>query len=334
MRGWTDGNDGNKRHRMPRAAALTVTAGLLAVGLGACSGDRSASLASSTTVAAAEQFAADETMAASDGLAGGVMPADTAGVATAPASTGRMIIRTANLSMHVADVAKAAAAAQSLVIAKGGFVASQQGDYAGVPFLSIVLRVPATAFDTTLTGLRGLGRVTNLSTESNEVTAQVVDLDSRLKTKRASADRLRTLLGSAAKASDLIEIERELSNREAEIESMQGQRNVLGDQVSLSTITVAITATQPSDVRPPAKEKPSFMNGLRGGGRAVVGLARVSAQAAGAVLPFLPLMLVVGALVHVLRKRRAATKSAAPKPMDRSGDPPVEEDVPKTGSAG
>ena len=224
-----------------------------------------------------------------------------------------MIIRTAELSVQVADVAAAAAQVQSIVTAKGGFVAAQQGDYAGVPSLRIVLRVPAGSFDATITGLRGLGRLTSLSTASSEVTAEVVDLDSRLRTKRASADRLRTLLASAAKAADLIEIERELSSREAEIESMQGQRNVLADQVALSTITVALSSTQPSGVSPPARQKPSFMHGLRGGGRAIVAAGRSGAQAVGAVLPFLPVVLLLAVVLRSARRRRAPASVPPPQ---------------------
>ena len=308
--------------------ALVLLVLLVLVAAAGCSGalrasDKSSDTTTSATIATLDDagavgaVGAAETTAAAAALADGAAspPTNPPSTAVPDAAAGRMIIRTAELAVQVADVAAAAARVQSIVSAKGGFVAAQQGDYAGVPSLRIVLRVPAGSFDATLTGLRGLGRLTSLSTSSSEVTAQVVDLDSRLRTKRASADRLRTLLGSAAKAADLIEIERELSSREAEIESMQGQRNVLADQVALSTITVALSSTQPSDVRPPARQKPSFMHGLRGGGRAIVAASRSGAQAVGAVLPFLPVVLLLAIVLRLVRRRRRGTPASVPPPQ-------------------
>ena len=296
-----------------------MTGAALAVGaLAGCSASSKAiELAKSQDRAPAVTFAAETTAAASafaDDLASGGATASPTPEATNPpvtAAAGRLIIRTADLGIQVGDVTATAARVQAIVSDRGGYVASQEGSYADPPSLRLVLRVPARSFEATLTGLRGLGRLTNLSTASNEVTAQVVDLDSRLRTARASADRLRTLLGAAIKAADLIEIERELSTREADIESMQGQRNVLGDQVSLSTITLALSSTEQSVVRKPTEQDhPSFVSGLRRGGRALLRTSRTGAQALGAVLPFLPIaaLLVLGVrTVIVWRRRRWAS---------------------------
>ena len=307
-----------------------MTGAALAVGaLASCSASSKAiELAKSQDRAPAVTFAAETTAAASalaDDLASGGATASRTPEATNPpvtAAAGRLIIRTAELGIQVGDVTVTAARVQAIVSGRGGYVASQEGSYADRPSLRLVLRVPARSFEATLTGLRGLGRLTNLSTASNEVTAQVVDLDSRLRTARASADRLRTLLGAAIKAADLIEIERELSTREADIESMQGQRNVLGDQVSLSTITLALSSTEQSVVRKPTEQHhPSFLSGLRGGGRALLRTGRTGAQALGAVLPFLPIaaLLVLGMRTVIVWRRH---RRASPLSTDAEGGEP------------
>ena len=315
---FNSGTGRTRRARLLRRAVLGLAAAAL-VGCSASSKSLDASLvtiAPSQERAPATSFAADTTAAAAAFAEGGrtTSPTPTPEATDPPvsAAAGRLIIRTAELGIQVGDVTATAALVQTIVTGKGGYVASQQGRYANQPVLSMVLRVPARSFEATLTGLRGLGRLTDLSTASNEVTAQVVDLDSRLRTARASADRLRTLLGAATKAADLIDIERELSTREADIESMQGQRNVLGDQVSLSTITLALSSTEQSVVRTPTEQhQPSFVSGLRSGGRALLRAGRTAAPALGAVLPFLPVvaLLALGVRLVLRRRRRASAAS-------------------------
>jgi hypothetical protein len=97
-------------------------------------------------------------------------------------------------------------------------------------------------------------------------------------------------------------IEAELANREADIESMPAQLNGLNDQVSLSTIRAHIFTPVTGPVSAPSAT-PGFTSGWRGGVDAVRSLANVVAVTLGAVLPFLPLGLLLAAIVVLVRRR-------------------------------
>lgn len=293
---------------------IGVLVGLAALTLGACnsaSNSASKTSAPTTATASAEYATAADTAAAvadspaakstGDSLASG-------GIAVTPpanpdGTAGRKIIRTADIELKVSNAITGSRRAEQLVVSHGGFLAGQQGTFDGGGDLVMTFRVPSSQFDATLSGLSGLGRVRSSRIGSTEVTGQVVDLESRLRSKRASADRLRQMLGSAQKPADLIDIERELSSREAEIESMQGQLNGLNDQVSLSTISAHIF-TAPVIPRTEPKSRPTFIRGLRSGAHTLAAIGAAVAAATGVMLPFLPLGAAFGGLVLVLQRRR------------------------------
>ena len=77
---------------------------------------------------------------------------------------------------------------------------------------------------------------------ADEVTAQYVDLQARLKAAKAAEQRLVELLGTrTGKLSDVLEVERELTRVRSEIESMQGQSNVMLHQVNYATVKVELS---------------------------------------------------------------------------------------------
>ena len=53
---------------------------------------------------------------------------------------------------------------------------------------------------------------------------QVADVDSRLKSAQAALDSLRTLLKKADTIGQVLQVEREISDREADLESLQASR--------------------------------------------------------------------------------------------------------------
>jgi hypothetical protein len=80
-------------------------------------------------------------------------------------------------------------------------------------------------------------------TRSNEeVSDQYVDLQARLKSARATEQRLIELLGTrTGKLQDVLEAERELARVRGEIESMQGQSAILVHRVNYATVQVDLS---------------------------------------------------------------------------------------------
>ena len=162
----------------------------------------------------------------------------------APETVGPMIAQTASLTIIATNYDEASAAIERLAAAHGGYVEklaakAQTGSARG---LSAALRIPAKQLDGFLADLRKLGHVEEESRENEEVSAQYVDLQARLKSARATEQRLIELLGTrTGKLSDVLDAERELARIRGEIESMQGQNAILVHRVSYATVQVELS---------------------------------------------------------------------------------------------
>ena len=152
------------------------------------------------------------------------------------------------------------------------------------------------------------------SLKAQDVTAEVVDVEGRLKNAQASAERLRTLLAEAKNVADVVAVEGELTKRETEIESLQGRLRVLTDQVDLATVTVRLTERDDLQV---SDDLPGFFGAFRAGGVALVNVGLATLVAVGFALPFTPLV----ALALWLRRRWRRHHPKRPRPTPRSGPP-------------
>ncbi|WP_406441805.1 DUF4349 domain-containing protein [Streptomyces sp. NBC_00631] len=228
---------------------------------------------------------------------------------TAPDLTANRIIRTASLTVQVKDVPKALDSARSTAEDAGGYVGNEttSRDSEGREHTRVVLRVPTEKYDAVLTGLQGAGKLIDRTAKAQDVTDQVVDVDSRIRSQRASVARVRELMDRAAKLSDVVTLEGELSSREADLEALLAQQASLKDRTSMATITLSLTQT------PVAKttkdDSPGFVDALSGGWHVFVTMLRWIALAVGAALPFAALAAALALLWWKLaRRRRAATR--------------------------
>ena len=202
-----------------------------------------------------------------------------------------------------AAASAAAVKVRALAPGTGGYVSASDG---GGTTISVTLRVPAASYDAVMNGLAGIGEVTARTEKTDDVTDEMVDVTSRIATMKASVARIRALLAKADKIGDVIAIESELTQREADLESLENRQTALANQVALSTIAVTITATQ---VTAAAVTQPrragGFVSGLSNGWHALLSFATGLGAVLGALLPFLPLIAAAVALaIWIARKRR------------------------------
>ena len=288
---------------VPALAAILLAAALALTG---CSGSNSDSGGSS---------AADKAVQ-SDGKAaapGGEKNASGAGPKRAPKLTASSIIRTASLTVQVKDVPKALDEARTTTENAGGYVGDEttSRDEKGRERTRVVLRVPVDKYDEVLAGLQGAGKLLDRTAKAEDVTDQVVDVDSRIKSQRASVARVRELMDRATKLSDVVELEGELSNREADLEALLAQQASLKDRTSLATITLSLSET-------PAKaaakdDSPGFVDALAGGWNAFLTMLRWLAVAFGAVLPFAAVAALIAlAWLRLVRLRLPHRPAPAP----------------------
>ncbi|MFJ8536081.1 DUF4349 domain-containing protein [Streptomyces sp. NPDC093591] len=232
----------------------------------------------------------------------------------APKVTASRIIRTASLTVQVKDVPKALDEARATTENAGGYVGNETTtrDEEGHEHTRVVLRVPVDRYAEVLTALEGAGKLVERSAKAQDVTDQVVDVESRIKSQRASVARIRELMDQATKLSDVVTLEGELSSRQADLESLLAQQASLKDRTSLATITLSLSET-PVKKAPRADDDPGFLDALAGGWGAFVTMLRWLAVAIGAVLPFAAVTaLIVLVWLKVLRPRLPRRPATAP----------------------
>lgn len=302
--------------------ALAVAGAVLGVvvGTGACSsGDESGD----TGVEGAAEPAAGvaDRDGAGGGVDGGPVAEDSArgggagtdglrGVANRPSVSTRAVIRRGEIAIVTAEINRARVQIDDLLGRHGGYLASEdtRNDKRGRPERStLVLRVPEPTFDEVMNDLGRIGRTRQADRSSEDVTTKLVDVESRVATQEASLARLQRFLRQAETVEDMIRLESEIAERQADLESLQAQQKYLRDNTAMSTVTVRLRTP---DAPPPTAEpqEAGFLVGLEGGWTALKAVLVGLATVVGALLPFaLTLSAVVvpaWLLVRAVRRRR------------------------------
>jgi hypothetical protein len=154
------------------------------------------------------------------------------------------VIHTATLQIVARDFGGVRSAVEGVVTQAAGFIDQMTitGDTSTARMLRGTLRVPGDRLAAALAQLRQLGQVTEDTQGSQDVTDQIVDLDARLSSARATEQRLTELLRNrTAKLSDVLEVERELARVRLDIERLDAEKANVGRRVSYATIAVTIT---------------------------------------------------------------------------------------------
>ena len=104
---------------------------------------------------------------------------------------------------------------------------------------TMMIRVPSDNFDLLLSqSIKGVEKIDNKEINVKDVTEEFLDISARIKTKKELENRYLEILKSASKVSEILEIEREIGQLRAEIESIEGRLKYLQNQVSYSTLTI------------------------------------------------------------------------------------------------
>jgi anti-sigma factor RsiW len=153
------------------------------------------------------------------------------------------VIRTASLQIVAKDFAGVRAAVEAIVAQSAGFIDQMTitGDTSTARALRGTLRVPGDRLPDALARLRQLGQVVEDTQGSQDVTDQIVDLDARLGSARATEQRLTELLRNrTGKLSDVLDVERELARVRLDIERLDAEKTNVGRRVSYATIGLTI----------------------------------------------------------------------------------------------
>ncbi|MFI2415404.1 DUF4349 domain-containing protein [Streptomyces sp. NPDC018947] len=306
---------------VPAAAAVLLAAALALTGCSA-GGDDSSGSKAGVAAPAEERGAAGS--AADRSVPNAPNAPNAPDAPSAPPKTAAShIIRTASLTVQVKDVPKALDAARATAENAGGYIGDEttSRDEDGHERTRLVLRVPVDAYQDVLSELEGAGKLLQRDAKAEDVTDQVVDVESRIASQRASVARVRELMDRATKLSDVVTLEGELSSRQAELEALLARQASLKDRTSLATITLSLSANPVKDTAG-EDDDPGFMDALKGGWDAFVTVLRWVVVVCAAVLPFAAVAALLALLwLRVVRPR--LPRRAAPAVPSAPAAPPA-----------
>ncbi|MGQ0839312.1 DUF4349 domain-containing protein [Actinokineospora sp.] len=294
-------------HRRVRLAGLLLLA-VAAVGTTAACGSSESSSTAAYDVGA--PAVAPQTPGARNGAGDG---ATSGGSGRDPAATeskaqevnqpgvDRKLVRTASLDITAPDLLDTAGRARAAVVGAGGYSGQEQ---VGERNATLTLYVPSDRFDAVLGELERFGKVTSRTQNAQDVTEQVVDVESRVLTQRASLERVRALLGRATGIAEIVQIESEVTRREADLESLLKRREALAGSVAMSTVTLRISLGGPAPA--PVEDDDTFLDALAAGWSAFLAAGGFVLRLVGTVLPFAVVLGVPAVLVWRWRRGRPA----------------------------
>jgi hypothetical protein len=158
-------------------------------------------------------------------------------------SVKRKVIYKATLRMRVKNYQNSLQYLEEKAKSYGGYVIESNSYRVNNEQMSgaITLRIPQSHFQSYLNDTEGTAEeVLERNVNGQDVTEEYVDLESRLRSKRAVEDRLLDFMKSAQKTEDLLNISTDLGKVQEDIEQVVGRIKYLENQAALSTITVSL----------------------------------------------------------------------------------------------
>jgi hypothetical protein len=166
---------------------------------------------------------------------------------TAP--TDRKIIRNADMTLESETPEDAQRDITSIAERAGGFVVESQATSSDVKMtrrdiVNMSVRVPSLKFAQAIEEIRATGtRVVTESVKGEDVTEEFIDVEARLRAKKALESQFMEIMKRANSVDDALNVQGELADVRGEIERIEGRKRFLENQSSLSTIKVRLQSS-------------------------------------------------------------------------------------------
>jgi len=164
----------------------------------------------------------------------------------------RKIIRDATLTIETESPTEGLRQITAIAENNGGFIITsdlKQNDSPqgrALQTVTVIARIPASRFEPALNQIHSFGgRVISEKVSGQDVSEEYLDLEARLRTKKALEAQFLEIMKQARKVSDALEVQSQLGEVRTEIERLEGRRRFLENQAALSTITITLQMPQP-----------------------------------------------------------------------------------------
>lgn len=219
----------------------------------------------------------------------------------------KKIIKDGSISIKTNDIVVCKKGVEALVKQLGGYFDSELLENEDqVITYDLRARIPAQHFDRMLTGLeRGKDEIKSKNIQARDVTAEYMDVVTRLTNKKSYLKRYKELLIKASTVRDILAIEEQIRNIQEEIESREGQLKYLNDQVTFSTLDINLFKVKEYVYKPKTQDKFSerMKDAFSNGWRTVVGFVVW-------LFGIWPFILMVLALIYGIKWRRHYVKKS------------------------
>jgi len=190
-----------------------------------------------TEVSRMESLGAPQAKIALMSRRGGIFPPSSSDFE--PGATERKIIKNANLTIEVKNTEESKAATEKEINNVKGSITNLNSweTRPGVLAYNFTIRVPAEELENLMTKLSALGVKKAEGFNTQDITASYTDTENQIKNLEVRRDRLRELLEKETDSlKDIIEVERELSNVQAQIENHERNQKRRDINVAYSTL--------------------------------------------------------------------------------------------------
>jgi len=213
----------------------------------------------------------------------------------------RKLIKTGSVTFETKELETTRKIVLELVNEHNGYVASDN-QYKSNDRISttISIRVPAKNFDLVLEGIaKGVEKFDAKNVHISDVTEQFLDVEARLKTKKALETKYLEILKKAKTVREILDVERELGKLRGDIEATEGRLKYLQNQVSFSTLNITFyKKIAGSEIRFGKKIADAFKQGFENVKALLVSM-----------LTIWPFMIILFLVIFYVKKRIKRSKS-------------------------
>ena len=169
----------------------------------------------------------------------------------------RIIVRNADMSVESNDPIATIDDIGDLAVGRGGWVVNSNTSDHG--FYHITVRIPAETLDAVIEQITAnVAKVISVNSDSTDFTEEFIDLGARRSTVQETVDALTELLRNENYDSvkELLEVQREITNWQAELERIDGRLAFIGESAAYSRLTVTVNRSPNPDASRCGRRRP------------------------------------------------------------------------------